>query len=461
MGQWKGPTLAWSPWFDWGKQKVLRELGFNLTGDIVTLDGHSFSYKANRTGIESVVHTKLAGGDSDFLFDYVRRFARELRVFGDLIPRLSLHDESSLVRLLEDFFGQYREIVWYSVFFVGDAVERQVRELAKAEGRDADSLLRSIHPVRLPYSLQKDEAVTRLREKCAAENILSLVKKRNAIEIRSEHPEIYEEMLRLVKEYEWVGTHHFWGTPYSVERLLEDLRSDASGKQESSKPLPKATGEIGRLIQAAQELAWLRYQSADVADLVSYALRPVLTRATERIALAYEDIIWLTHQEIIDYLNQGISADREEVREREKAHGAFLDGDEIRVITGNSLQKELATWVPQERDDIKEFHGTVAQKGRAKGKVRIVRTPAEIDSFQTGEILIASETTPNFVPAMRRAAAFVTDVGGITSHAAIIAREMQKPCIVGTKVATQVLKDGDLVEVDAEKGIVRVLKRGA
>ncbi len=60
--------------------------------------------------------------------------------------------------------------------------------------------------------------------------------------------------------------------------------------------------------------------------------------------------------------------------------------------------------------------------------------------------------------ALKRAAAFVTDEGGITCHAAIVAREMKKTCIIGTKIATKVLKDGDLVEVDAKKGIVRKLK---
>jgi pyruvate,water dikinase len=67
-------------------------------------------------------------------------------------------------------------------------------------------------------------------------------------------------------------------------------------------------------------------------------------------------------------------------------------------------------------------------------------------------------TTPNYLIAMKRAVAFVTDEGGITCHAAIVAREMQKPCIIGTKIATQVLKDGDLVEVDANKGIVKIIK---
>ncbi len=68
-------------------------------------------------------------------------------------------------------------------------------------------------------------------------------------------------------------------------------------------------------------------------------------------------------------------------------------------------------------------------------------------------------TTPDYVPLMQCAVAVVTDLGGILSHAAIVCRELRKPCIVGTKVATQVLKDGDLVEVDTERGIVRILKK--
>jgi pyruvate,water dikinase len=67
-------------------------------------------------------------------------------------------------------------------------------------------------------------------------------------------------------------------------------------------------------------------------------------------------------------------------------------------------------------------------------------------------------TTPDYVSAMKLASAFVTDEGGIMCHAAIIARELKKPCIIGTKIATKVLKDGDLVEVDADRGVVTIIK---
>ena len=72
-----------------------------------------------------------------------------------------------------------------------------------------------------------------------------------------------------------------------------------------------------------------------------------------------------------------------------------------------------------------------------------------------GDVLVSHATNPNLLPAMGMAAAIVTDIGGLTCHAAIVSREFRIPCIVGTKIATQVLQDNDLVEVDAEKGVVK------
>jgi pyruvate,water dikinase len=79
--------------------------------------------------------------------------------------------------------------------------------------------------------------------------------------------------------------------------------------------------------------------------------------------------------------------------------------------------------------------------------------------MKPGNILVSISTQPDLLPAMKKAAAFVTDQGGVTSHAAIVAREMKTPCVIATKIATQVLHDGDLVDVDADTGLVKVLKR--
>lgn len=89
----------------------------------------------------------------------------------------------------------------------------------------------------------------------------------------------------------------------------------------------------------------------------------------------------------------------------------------------------------------------------------IVKDRSELSKVKKGDILVARLTTPDFVMAMEKAAAIVTDIGGLTSHAAIVSRELGIPCVVGTETATQILKDDDLVEVDANKGIVKIIKK--
>ena len=105
--------------------------------------------------------------------------------------------------------------------------------------------------------------------------------------------------------------------------------------------------------------------------------------------------------------------------------------------------------------DIREFKGTPASRGCVRGRVRVILGQGDFTKFQTGEILVATMTRPEFVSVMKQSVAIITDEGGLTSHAAIVARELRKPCIIGTKVATQILHDGDLVEVDADHGVVR------
>jgi phosphoenolpyruvate synthase/pyruvate phosphate dikinase len=103
--------------------------------------------------------------------------------------------------------------------------------------------------------------------------------------------------------------------------------------------------------------------------------------------------------------------------------------------------------------------GQIGSPGKIRGIVKIILNINNSKKLQQGEILVTGMTRPEFVPLMKRSSAIITDEGGITCHAAIISRELRKPCIIGTKIATQVLKDGDMVEVDADKGIVKILQK--
>ncbi len=123
------------------------------------------------------------------------------------------------------------------------------------------------------------------------------------------------------------------------------------------------------------------------------------------------------------------------------------------IIFKNKLDKRLANKISGNI-----IVGQTACHGYAKGRAKIILYKNDFNKFKEGEILVTGMTRPEYLPVMKKAAAIVTNEGGITSHAAIISRELNKPCIIGTQNATQLIKNGDWVEVDANKGVVKIIK---
>ena len=107
----------------------------------------------------------------------------------------------------------------------------------------------------------------------------------------------------------------------------------------------------------------------------------------------------------------------------------------------------------------KIIKGLRASLGKVRGKVTVVKDFKDFSKFQKGDVLVTEATSPTYTLLIAVSSAVITDLGGSLSHAAIVSREYGIPCIVGTQVATKVLKDGDLVEVDAVKGVVRKLEK--
>ncbi len=130
-----------------------------------------------------------------------------------------------------------------------------------------------------------------------------------------------------------------------------------------------------------------------------------------------------------------------------------LSTDDVTEAWNHYLSENVAK-------ETQDFTGIVACAGNGepvRGVVRVLLDPNQSHEFQPGEILVAPMTSPEYIFVMKIASAILTDTGGLTSHAAIVSRELNVPCLVGTKVATHLLKDGDTVEVDAQKGTVTIL----
>jgi phosphohistidine swiveling domain-containing protein len=193
-------------------------------------------------------------------------------------------------------------------------------------------------------------------------------------------------------------------------------------------------------------------------DFKKWTLYPRNTKALAHLKILAE----LIH--ITDKKNQA---------ELKKALGASFANNYLEGYFESIDSKDFGTWykdysrtlgklysnasfkIPAKKAGAKIF-GMVGSPGKAKGPVQIVQPDGVDDDFPKGAVLVCAVTTPNYVPLMQKAAAIVTDQGGILSHAAIVARELKKPCIVGTGNATKKLKNGQLVSVNADLGTVTI-----
>lgn len=183
------------------------------------------------------------------------------------------------------------------------------------------------------------------------------------------------------------------------------------------------------------------------ADGVERRVEHDATRARERV---------LTDAEVVELaaFGQRIEAHYGSPQDIEWAHaGGRWSILQTRPITTLDVSTQTPVRSAQAAGDAL-VQGLGAAPGIASGKVRVLNAPADGSKLETGDVLVAPMTAPDWVPTLRRAAAVVTDGGGMTCHAAIVSRELRIPCIVGARTATRVLRDGELVTVDGAKGRV-------
>ena len=217
--------------------------------------------------------------------------------------------------------------------------------------------------------------------------------------------------------------------------------------------------------EQAEEMAdrWYKARlfSEGKFEMMDYYWRDLISQLLEKHNLNKSLCDFVRFSELKDMVNGKFSLDMKELMDRKKGY--------ILYQNNFMLGKDFAEFLNENNfvyddlnlnTDIDEFKGQVASQGDiVKGFVQIILNNNEVKIFKKDKILVTSMTVPDFLPAMKRAKAIVTDEGGLTCHAAIVARELSIPCIIGTRIATKVLKNGDLIEMDSNKGEVKILKR--
>ena len=215
--------------------------------------------------------------------------------------------------------------------------------------------------------------------------------------------------------------------------------------------------EMSRLLRLISEFIFLRTYTAESSDRLFYYIRQkILTEISQRLQIPLEEILCMTYQEVAQ-LSNGQRISKSTIAKRKSGELiTFFDGENSAYYGGTvgALLKDL---LPQNDGKGDGLCGDVACSGEVRGRVKIVGNFEQTDKVEEGDIVVTSMTTPEIVSALEKAAGIITDEGGVTCHAAIIAREYGIPCLVGTKCATLTLSDGDNVYLDCIHGNVTLL----
>ncbi len=245
--------------------------------------------------------------------------------------------------------------------------------------------------------------------------------------------------------------------------LGKSLDSEGYKKEILDNKNPSATNQITNyknhpqsdLIRIIQKIIYIYEEGRNSMVRLAWAI----VQSSDVHELKKEILLHLTPEEFENYLNSGSLPNLEEVKKRQKHFLLFFNDSKLLI---SSDIKEIEKFIEQEQLDLNPnsgdkantIYGSVANKGKVKGKARLVFTQKDSNKVKKGEIIVSPMTAVEFLNGIRNAAAIVTDEGGIICHAAIVSRELNLPCVIGTKTATKVIKNGDVIEVDATKGCV-------
>lgn len=214
------------------------------------------------------------------------------------------------------------------------------------------------------------------------------------------------------------------------------------------------------LLEFLKENVFLRDYRDMIRQKLNLSLRDFYMEIGKRLDLTISQIALLTNDEIIEYLNSSKFFPKNAINERGEAFLLIQKGNEVQIYSGDLALEKVKNELDEDKLNFTDIiKGVTGSCGKVKGIVKIIYTNKDLDKVKDGDILVATMTRQDFIVAIRRAKALVTDEGSVTAHAAIIARELRIPCIVATKIGTQILKDGDFVEVDANKGLVKILSQ--
>jgi len=291
-----------------------------------------------------------------------------------------------------------------------------------------------------------------------------------------------ENKNKLLKEYQkkyfWIRNNYIDANILTFNHFANELKKILSQKTNIDKKINnikntptrsrllkdklivelKISKELKFLLKTSEDFTYWQDERKRGTFWIAHYTYLILKEICRRTGITPEEIKYLSPREVSEIFKNKVN--RKLLQQRIKACVFYWDLNGHEAVVGKDYKNVMHEILGNKKlSDVDDFRGLTACMGKARGQVRIVHSAREVNKVEQGDILVAVMTRPDYVPAMKKAAAIITDEGGLTCHAAIISRELNIPCIIGTKIATKVLKDGMEVEVNANHSWVKIIKK--
>lgn len=261
----------------------------------------------------------------------------------------------------------------------------------------------------------------------------------------------------LLTRYEKMKT---LGSDY-IDRRIKEIENYPKNLKKQKQAIYKKLNnkQLAGLFELAAKLGFMRDRKKAFLGKSVQFRNTIIDEISKRFKIDWEDIRFYLMDEFEDLLLNKKKLSSEELERRRQ--GIYISSVST-MCSGGEAREEYFQSVKTEKEDasvLKSRKGICASPGVVRGRARICLTFQESNKLEKGEILIAYGTDFDFMNAIVKSNGIITEEGGILSHASVISRELKKPCIIAYKGITKLIKDGDLIEIDAEAGTVKLLEQ--
>jgi phosphohistidine swiveling domain-containing protein len=458
LGLWKQDVFSacfWQTCFDGNiNQKLLTKFGFIAANkDLLIANGGNFFY--NKEAMENT--KKYAAGeivkDNLNIFKSFAADAKATYLKGVAFAQQTAENAPLTLEYFNEFLTHGKKMTFYWWFSAGHlalSLESLLKEKIVEYKIPAQFVPALIPRFDTPLIGQQKELV----------GLKILVGGKTLKEIKKDEA-LFNRLEVCRKKYAWIEIANWIGEELTLDRLLVQIKNVQENFAEPAIDVPADVKKIAECLGCA---GYGKQGGAEYLAMYEYLCLPYLQKLAKYFGLTYRELMTITHEEIRVALAGGNNNLKQIANSDSRKTMRWIiistaDGD-MRFIDNEkdtALVDELI--VPYVEMNIQEIKGEIGNHGKTIGIVKVIVNVDDFHKMEAGDVLVAPMTTPDFVVLMQKASAIITDIGGMLCHAAIVSRELNKPCITGTKIATQALHDGDEVEVDADHGVVKIIKR--